>query len=718
MSAGTTAGAPLRQALGAWARSDGSLWLYQAKMLLAASLTLWLAMRLQLPHPSSAVITVFIVMQPQSGQVLAKSFYRVMGTLLGLAVMLVLIALFAQERVPFLIFLALWIGLCVAGSARHRDFRSYACMLAGYTAALIGIPAALNADTAFMSAVMRVLAITLGVLCSGAVSAAVFPQTSATAMRATLYRRMGGFAGLAADVLRGRLDRPTLEAAGVRLAAEAVGLESLRSASAFEDPHMRMRSGRLARLNAEFMGLTTRLHALSRLLMRLRERDAQLPLTALERLWAPLLELFEEWRGQALTDRAALTAAARLEQLHQGLRPRIRALRAELPPLSETDRRDFETAVELLFRFTGEWHGYLQTHASLAAPRHSREQWKPRFVAKANALGAAVTGIRSAFLVLVLGAFWIASAYPSGGMLALNAAAVSALASASPDPKRTALQMAVGASGGVVLGFFLTFFVFPWITGLPLLLLTLAPVFMLGTWISLRPGWMGYGLGCLVFFCFTSIPDNPPVYDAYAFINNGIAVVLSMVITAAVSAVLLPPNSPWLWRRLERDLRQQLVRAVSAPLPHLAPAFEGQTRDLLNQAYGVSAGRGEAQRRLIGWAFAVLEIGHAVIELRQLQARLPNAPRYAEGSAWRQAIRVLGRALVRLFLMPGAENLRRALAAVDAALAAVTVVTEPPELPYDESPLRQVQSDLHFIRSALLDPQGPLARYLEIPHAT
>ncbi|MCO6704964.1 FUSC family protein, partial [Streptomyces sp. CHB9.2] len=79
---------------------------------------------------------------------------------------------------------------------------------------------------------------------------------------------------------------------------------------------------------------------------------------------------------------------------------------------------------------------------------------------------------------------------------------------------------------------------FPWITGLPLLLLTLAPVFMLGTWISLRPGWMGYGLGCLVFFCFTSIPDNPPVYDAYAFINNGIAVVLSMVITAAVSAVL------------------------------------------------------------------------------------------------------------------------------------------------------------------------------------
>ena len=69
-----------RQALNAWARSDGVMWIYLFKVLIAAGLTLWLAMRLQLPHPSSAVITVFIVMQPQSGQVFAKSVYRLLGT--------------------------------------------------------------------------------------------------------------------------------------------------------------------------------------------------------------------------------------------------------------------------------------------------------------------------------------------------------------------------------------------------------------------------------------------------------------------------------------------------------------------------------------------------------------------------------------------------------------------------------------------------------------
>ncbi|MFU1923561.1 FUSC family protein, partial [Klebsiella pneumoniae] len=88
-------------------------------------LTLWLAMRLELPQPSTATITVFIVMQPQSGQVFAKSFYRILGTLVGLSVMVTLIALFAQERVLFLLSSAIWIGLCTAGAARYRDFRSY-----------------------------------------------------------------------------------------------------------------------------------------------------------------------------------------------------------------------------------------------------------------------------------------------------------------------------------------------------------------------------------------------------------------------------------------------------------------------------------------------------------------------------------------------------------------------------------------------------------------
>ncbi|MCV6070256.1 FUSC family protein, partial [Escherichia coli] len=69
---------PWRREFRSWARSDGVTWVYLFKVLIAAFLTYWLALRLELPQPHTAIITVFIVMQPQSGQVFAKSFYRLL----------------------------------------------------------------------------------------------------------------------------------------------------------------------------------------------------------------------------------------------------------------------------------------------------------------------------------------------------------------------------------------------------------------------------------------------------------------------------------------------------------------------------------------------------------------------------------------------------------------------------------------------------------------
>ncbi len=106
--------------------------------------------------------------------------------------------------------------------------------------------------------------------------------------------------------------------------------------------------------------------------------------------------------------------------------------------------------------------------------------------------------------------------------------------------------------------------------------------------------------------------------------------------------------------------------------------------------------------------FLVLEVGHAIIELRREQERLPDEPCYAEAMPWRQAIRAMGRALIRLFVRPGAENLERALAAVDQAIHAARHTDEPCAPHFDSSPLRRVRSYLHFIRSSLLAPTSPL----------
>ncbi|MBD9675835.1 FUSC family protein [Pseudomonas sp. PDM18] len=699
----------LRRALLEWGRSDGVTWVYIAKVLLAALLTLWLAMRLELPQPSTATITVFIVMQPQSGQVFAKSFYRILGSLVGLSVMVALIAIFAQQRELFLLVSALWIGLCTVGAARYRDFRSYACVLAGYTATLIGLPATLHPEAAFMSAIWRVLEISLGILCSMVVSATLFPQTSSTAMRSALYQRFGAFAGFVLDNLGGG-ERPKFEAANVAFASQAVGLEALRSVTRFEDPHMRLRSGRLSRLNNEFMVLTTRYHALHQLLSRLRAQEAEAVLRALQPCLDELAQVLAPWRGQSVTDRDAERLAAQLESHRTRMMQRIRSGRAQL--LEEQDEpsalMDYNTAGELLYRLADDLYNYALTHASLAAHKHERENWKHGFSPKANLVASLVAGGRTALMVLVFGIFWIETAWPSGSTFVLNAAAVAALVSAAPDPAKMAMQMAVGTFFAAILGFSETFFVFPHLDGFALLAFALAPVFAVGAFLSIKPKYAGYGLGLLVFFSFGAIPANLTVYDPGRMLNEYISLVLSQSLAAVVAAVIMPPTSAWLWRRLEKDLRLRVVEAISGKLDGLVSSFESGTRDLLNQAYGVAARSPQMQRRLLRWTFVVLEIGHSIIELRVEQEALPDEPCYAESTPWRQSIRAMGRALIRLFVKPCEANRERALAAVEQAIDCVKTTDEPRAPDFESSPLRRVLSYLHFLRSSLLDPQSPL----------
>ncbi|WP_095154528.1 FUSC family protein [Pseudomonas sp. Irchel 3E13] len=705
-----------------WARTDGVTWVYIFKVLVAAFATLWLAMRLELPQPRTAMITVFIVMQPQSGHVFAKSFYRVLGTLAGSAMMVALIAIFPQNTELFLPSLALWVGLCSAGAMRYRTFRAYGFVLAGYTAAMIGLPILDQPQQAFMAAVWRVLEIGLGIFISTLVSAAILPQSASAAMRNALYQRFGVFAGVVVEGLRGDSQRDRLESSNVRFIAEAVGLESLRSVTTFEDPHMRRRSGRLVRMNSEFMAITTRYNALHQLLERLRLRGPLQIVSAIEPGLKTLAELLDPYVGRALTDADALRLTLELAAYKEGLPAQVRSLRAafeETGP-SETELLDFHTAYELLYRFVDDMHSYAETHASLAAHNHEREQWDEPYVAQTNWLVSAAAGVRAAAVLLLLGSYWLLSNWPSGGMMTLIATVTVGLSAASPNPKRMSFQMACGTLFGAFVGFFETFFVFPWIDGFPLLCMVLAPVFVLGAFLASRPAYAGYGIGLLVFFAIGSVPNNLTVYNPYTYINDYIGMIIGMLVCAAAGAIILPPNSRWLWSRLEQDLREQVLFAITGRLRGLGSGFESRTRDLLHQAYGLAVGQPLVQSRLLRWMFVVLEVGHAIIELRKEQAILPVHPSYAESQPWRQAIRVMGRALARLFLQPTASNHERALIAVDHAISRVQATDEPFARHFDTSALRRVQSYLHFIRTSLLDPQSPLAELgpsQGLPHA-
>src|SRR6266480_2027018 len=167
------------------------------KTFLAGLLALFLAFWLGLDEPRWALLTVFVVSQPDSGLVLAKGFYRILGTIAGLLVSIALVFGLAQYGELFVAALAVWICFCNFAARAVRNFASYGFQLAGYTVAIVGIPAALNPAGAYPLVVARFTEIALGIICAALVSRLILVRELSPRrverVRA-LTRRADGFA--------------------------------------------------------------------------------------------------------------------------------------------------------------------------------------------------------------------------------------------------------------------------------------------------------------------------------------------------------------------------------------------------------------------------------------------------------------------------------------------------------------------------------------------
>lgn len=648
--------------------------LYMIKVCLAAFLTYWLALRLELPSPRTTLITVFIVMQPQSGSVIAKGVYRLLGTLVGLTMTVLLIALFGQYGELYLGCLALWVGVCCMLSARQRNFTAYAFVLAGYTAAIVGLPALAHPDGVFISALWRAVEVSLAIICSSLVSALVFPEHSAHALRDTLRGRFAAFNQFVCASLGEAGGDGTFIAANRRFIGEAVRLENLRSLSIFEDPNVRQRSGRLQRLNAEFMIASTAFNVLLRWLQHLRQQHRDTALAELAPALTRLEQLLTRYQAQVFSAEIAKAFAHDLE-----------ALRVQLSARVDSGDVDGATAYELLGQFCHDLHDYALTHGSLADQVHEREAWAHPFAPSTALWVSWAAGVRGALVVAASSLFWVATAYASGVSLVISAAAAVSLTAAAPNPHKAGLQMGLGALLGATLGTLETFAVFPMIDGFPMLCAALTPVFMLGAWLTTRLQTFGIGLGMLIVFASGGVPDNLTVYDPVPFINDYVATVLAFLLCAAASAVILPPNARWLWRHLQAQLRGQLRFALEGRLGAVRSHFESRTRDIMQHASGLTVSDPATQQRMMSWWLSVQEVGHALVALRL-------DPSAVQPGAWQQA----GPALTRAYEQPSPANRQRALAAVEQAL---------------DQPLLSPRSTryLHFIRVALLDEHSPLA---------
>jgi uncharacterized membrane protein YccC len=166
----------MRDSLQAFLAPSAQAVQFAVKTLLGGGLALWLALRLGLEQPQWALMTAFIVAQPLSGMVVQKGLARLLGTMVGTFMAVVMMALFAQTPWLFLLAFALWLALCTAVSTMLRSAWAYSFVLAGYTVAIIGLPAIGKPHVIFDEAIARSTEICLGLVCATLSSALLWPQ--------------------------------------------------------------------------------------------------------------------------------------------------------------------------------------------------------------------------------------------------------------------------------------------------------------------------------------------------------------------------------------------------------------------------------------------------------------------------------------------------------------------------------------------------------------
>ncbi|MEM5329226.1 FUSC family protein [Paraburkholderia sp. JHI2823] len=701
----------------AYWKDDAPRLLHIVKVGLAVVLAMGLSMRLQLRSPATAMLScVIVMMHQQSGIVIARGFYRGLGMVGGSLAGLVLIALCAQQSLPFFLALAAWIGLCAFGSAYFHNFQSYGLVLTGFATAITAMPAISNPYGVFDNVVYTISEVVIGVVCASVVSSIVLPRHVAPALAAASRVSFTHLLGALRTTLERATAMPQADSL-LRLISERANVELLRTGALFEDPSMRFLQAVFLDLDRSFLDTVTWLYALQRLKAHAIINAHPRSQAAITALTDATLALMPALAGApCITDDAVAALLPQLDAFEAALPARLAAQLQALADLPPAQRRVVESTGAALLFMTADLR--LLCRRYLEARNADRLPWTvsvlqaigriARQHAVANRTAALVAGARAALAVLLVGAVWVASGWVGGATAIVAVAITSTLFALVPDPPTAAWQIFMGCLSGWLTGFGFSFFALPHLGTFTLLAAATAIVVMVGGYLNTFPKTAVLGLGFNIYFCFIVGISNPAVYNPSAYLDTGFALLCGIATAAVAFSVLAPRAGEWIARRYLADVRALIASdARDGELDEdLLYAFEQKVRDCIMQIASAPADARFDRERMIAWAFAVLEAGRAMILMRLDTQQLGDAlpARWADRlQAWLQA-------LAELFEAPAPERTARALAATDEALAALPPGVDPGANAQDAAPADhealircRMQALLHFTELALRD---------------
>lgn len=586
--------------------------LYALRLWAAFCLALFVAFWLELDNPFWAGTSAAIVCQLQLGASLRKGWFRMIGTVVGATMIVVLTACFPQDRIAFLVLLAFWCGICAFAATMFRNFASYSAALAGYTAAIIaadnlGATGGASSDV-FLLAVTRASEICIGIACAGIVLAG-------TDLGGARRRLAELLANLAGEIL-GRFIRmlhlaepqlPDTKAERREFARRVIALDPVIDQALGESSHVRYHSSKLQTAMyglfgalAGWRGVTAHL---SRLPEAARRQGTQIILRSLP----------SELRSVPEAGSPMLWIADPLD-LHRVCGEAVRTLVA-LPADTPSLRLLADEAAKVLA-------GMLHVLDGLALLVDAPGQPSPRAprvrLIEPDWLPALLNAARAFLAISAVELFWVATAWPNGVLAIVFVAVLVLLLSPKGDlAYGGALAFALGTAGAVACAAVIKFAMLP--------ALQTFPAFCAALGLFLIPAGfvMAASRQLIVSTVLTAMtfnvnpllaPTNVMNYDTIQYYNSALAIVVGCSV-APLAFLLMPPLTPALrGRRLlaltSRDLRRLAISPVLPTLDYWESRLYSRLTALPDQATPL-------QRAQL---LAALAVGTEIIGLRQMAA--------------------------------------------------------------------------------------------------
>ena len=512
----------------------------------AVLVALYVAFARDLERPYWAMFSVFIVAQPISGAVRSKAVYRFFGTIVGASVAVFLIPPLVHAPVLLSLAISTWVAICLYTSLLDRTPRSYAFILAGYSAAIIGFSVVDSPQSVFDTAVSRVEEICLGIICGSVAHSVFFPKNIVTELHEKIAATIKGCADWIAKSLA-RPRRPEDLATEQRLPQVVTALHLLYTHVAFETSDAPRAERIMRTLQDRLAVLLPRLSTIQAATTTLRESGM---------LRAPMVALLESAAGWAAAFSAADGEMARREALQAKLAELTLEQQKRQPDWEGLLEQTVVTNIDELVRSLEDCRTlaraleHPETHLP-AQLEHEAATSGRRFLHRDRGLALLSAGA-AALATLTACVLWIQSAWPEGTVAAQFAAIGCSLFATLDKPSKVISAAVIGVLISLPFGAVYEFAIIPRIDGFASLALVLSPALMLFSLMQTVEKLEGAALVLAIGFSGSLALQSTYRADFASFVNSNTAEIAGLLIAAVTNVVFRTIDPAWNALRISR----------------------------------------------------------------------------------------------------------------------------------------------------------------------